>query len=81
MIEKEVNKYILYGLAVAMWILPAVTFDTNNIPDLNVISEGSTSPKEFKMAKQLTSEYHSRIKDLLLEFYENQWLSVDVEFQ
>lgn len=77
MIEKEVNKYILYGLAVAMWILPAVTFDTNNIPDLNVISEERTSPKEFKMDKQLTSEYHSRIKDLLLEFYENQWLSVD----
>ncbi|KAL5293109.1 hypothetical protein ACFFRR_011718 [Megaselia abdita] len=81
MIKKEVFKYILYGLAVAMWILPAVTFDSNNIPDLNVISEGNTSPKEFKMAKQLTIEYHSRIKDLLLEFYENQWFSVDVEFQ
>lgn len=75
MIEGEVYKYILYGLAVAMWILPAVTFET--IPNLDAISEKSTAPKEFKMSTLLTNEYHSRIKDLLLEFYENEWFTLE----
>lgn len=73
MIKREIHKYILYGFVVAIWILPAVTFDSNNIPNLDAISEQNTSPKEFQVTMQLTSEYHSRIKDLLLEFYENQW--------
>lgn len=74
-ITAEYYKYVLYGLAISMWILPAVTFDPNNIPNLDAISELNQSAKEIKCTQKLTPEYHSRLKDLALEFYQNGYLS------
>ncbi|XP_075161978.1 uncharacterized protein LOC142234685 isoform X2 [Haematobia irritans] len=75
-ITEEYYKHVLYGLAVCMWILPAVTFDPNNIPNLDVISEMNSSAKEIKCTQKLTPEYHIRLKDLALEFYQNGYLNV-----
>lgn len=74
-ITKEYYKHVLYGLAICMWILPAVTFDPNNIPNLDVISEMNKSAKAIKCTQKLTPEYHSRLKDLALEFYHNGYLN------
>lgn len=74
-ITKEYHKHVLYGLAICMWILPAVTFDPNNIPNLDMISEMNKSAKEIKCTQKLTPEYHSRLKDLVLEFYQNGYLN------
>ncbi|KAI8117735.1 hypothetical protein CVS40_10459 [Lucilia cuprina] len=71
----EYYKHVLYGLAISMWILPAVTFDPNNIPNLDMISEMNKSAKEIKCTQKLTPEYHSRLKDLALEFYQNGYLN------
>lgn len=79
-IKNEFRKYILYGLTVALWIVPAVTFDINNIPDLNTICEESPT-KEIKVDIMLTKEYHYRIKDLFLEFEKNGWLPNDVKIE
>lgn len=70
-ITKEFTAHALYGLAVSMWVLPAVTFDPNNIPNLDAISEAVPNANEIKVTQKLTEEYHSRIKDLALEFHQN----------
>ncbi|XP_065360674.1 uncharacterized protein LOC135954430 [Calliphora vicina] len=74
-ITDEYYKHVLYGLAICMWILPAVTFDPDNIPNLDMISEMNKSAKEIKCTQKLTPEYHSRLKDLALEFYQNGYLN------
>ncbi|XP_037934810.1 uncharacterized protein LOC119669103 [Teleopsis dalmanni] len=74
-ITEEYYKYVLYGLAIAMWVLPAITFDPNNLPNLDTISQMNTSAKDIKCTQILTHEYHSRVKDLALEFYQNGYLN------
>ncbi|XP_061392000.1 uncharacterized protein LOC133327499 [Musca vetustissima] len=74
-ITNEYYKHVLYGLAICMWILPAVTFDPDNIPNLDAISEMNSSAKEIKCTQKLTPEYHSRLRDLALEFYQNGYLN------
>ncbi|KAM7359143.1 uncharacterized protein ACRADG_003843 isoform 1-T1 [Cochliomyia hominivorax] len=78
-ITEEYYKHVLYGLAICMWILPAVTFDPKNIPNLDAISEMNKSSKEIKCTQKLTPEYHSRLKDLALEFYQNGYLSSNLK--
>lgn len=73
-ITKDFQDKVLYGLAVAMWILPAVTFDGSNLPNLDLLSENNQHGKELKCTQKLTPEYHCRIKELVLEFYENGFL-------
>uniref|UniRef100_A0A1I8P5Y5 CHK kinase-like domain-containing protein n=2 Tax=Stomoxys calcitrans TaxID=35570 RepID=A0A1I8P5Y5_STOCA len=77
-ITEEYYKHVLYGLAVCMWILPAVTFDPNNIPNLDAISEMNSSAKKIKCTQKLTPEYHSRLKDLALEFYQNGYFNLSL---
>lgn len=74
-ITQEYFEHVLYGLAISMWILPAVTFDPNNIPNLDQISETIPNAKEIKCTQKLTQEYHSRVKDLAMEFYQNGYLN------
>lgn len=73
-VVKDFKGKILYGLAVSMWILPAVTFDPNNIPNLDNVTDENTSTKDFNVENKLTPEYHARIKETALEFYQNGYL-------
>ncbi|XP_002028025.2 uncharacterized protein LOC6602998 isoform X1 [Drosophila persimilis] len=70
----EYVRQVHYGLAIGMWILPAVTFDPNNLPNLDVMSEQNLTGKEIKCTQTLTSEYHLRIRELVMEFYERGYL-------
>ncbi|XP_030372303.1 uncharacterized protein LOC115622497 [Scaptodrosophila lebanonensis] len=77
-LSAEYVRHVHYGLAICMWILPAVTFDPDNIPNLDVISElNLNGAKEIKCTQKLTQEYHVRIRELVLEFYEHGYLSVE----
>lgn len=68
-IKQEIKEKHLYGLAIAAWILPAVTFDPQNIPNLDLLSEtASRDGRELKCTQKLTPEYHTRIKEIMLEF-------------
>lgn len=78
-IIKEFTGHALYGLAVSMWVLPAVTFDPNNIPNLDAISEALPNANEIKVTQKLTQEYHTRIKDLALEFHHNGYFDTWLE--
>ncbi|XP_034111313.1 uncharacterized protein LOC117572550 [Drosophila albomicans] len=73
-LSEEYVRHVHYGLAISMWILPAVTFDANNIPDLDEISEQNLTGKEINCTQKLTPEYHVRIRELALEFYEHGYL-------
>lgn len=75
-LSEEYVRHVHYGLAISMWILPAVTFDANNIPDLDEISELNLTGKEINCTQKLTPEYHLRIRELALEFYEHGYLGV-----
>ncbi|CAD7006679.1 unnamed protein product [Ceratitis capitata] len=78
-IIKEFSAHALYGLAVSMWVLPAVTFDPNNIPNLDAISEAIPKANKIKVTQKLTEEYHTRIKDLALEFHQNGYFGTWLE--
>ncbi|XP_068148888.1 uncharacterized protein [Drosophila tropicalis] len=73
-LSAEYVRQVHYGLAICMWILPAVTFDPNNLPNLDVISELNRNGKEIKCTLKLTPEYHLRIRELAMEFYEHGYL-------
>ncbi|KAM8709982.1 hypothetical protein ACLKA7_016737 [Drosophila subpalustris] len=75
-LSEEYVRHVHYGLAISMWILPAVTFDVNNIPDLDEISEQNLNGKEINCTQKLTPEYHLRIRELALEFYEHGYLGM-----
>lgn len=74
-ITKEFKAKVLYGLAIGVWVLPAITFDVNNLPNLDLLSETNQHGKELKCTQKLTPEYHSQIRDLALEFYQNGFLN------
>ncbi|XP_017109951.2 uncharacterized protein [Drosophila bipectinata] len=76
-LSAEYVRQVHYGLAIGMWILPAVTFDTNNLPNLDVISEQNLCGKEIKCTQMLTAEYHLRIRELVMEFYDLGYLHVE----
>ena len=75
-IRKQFRKHILYGLGVSMWLLPAVTFHPDKIPDLDSVqlSDFSNSTQEKAMTLMQTPEYHSRMKHLILEFQSKGYL-------
>ncbi|KAH8286214.1 hypothetical protein KR054_004656 [Drosophila jambulina] len=77
-LSAEYVRQVHYGLAIGMWILPAVTFDPNNLPNLDVMSElNLTGKEEIKCTQTLTSEYHLRVRELVMEFYELGYLHME----
>ncbi|XP_020816910.1 uncharacterized protein LOC110190651 [Drosophila serrata] len=77
-LSAEYVRQVHYGLAIGMWILPAVTFDPNNLPNLDVMSElNLTGKEEIKCTQTLTSEYHLRVRELVMEFYDLGYLHMD----
>lgn len=65
-IKNEFALRSLYGLGTAIWIMPAITFDS-----LSSILGSIVDQDEHNeiMMQQQPKEYHSRIKDIVSEFY------------
>lgn len=77
-LRAEYKARILYGLGVAMWLLPAVTFHPDHIPDLDSVTMNDfTRNHEKTIAQMLSPDYHSRMRDTVLEFYQNGYLTED----
>lgn len=76
-IKMQYVEKVLYGLGIAMWLLPAVTFHPGQIPDLDVmtLSDFKDSKVEKAITQMQTPEYHIRMKDVVLEFYQNGYLN------
>ncbi|KXJ72219.1 hypothetical protein RP20_CCG018573 [Aedes albopictus] len=59
-----------------MWLLPAVTFHPDHIPDLDQVTmnDFKTKNHEKTIAQMLSADYHTRMKDTVLEFYRKGFL-------
>uniref|UniRef100_A0A336M2G9 CSON010766 protein n=1 Tax=Culicoides sonorensis TaxID=179676 RepID=A0A336M2G9_CULSO len=59
-LKREYEKSGIFGLGIALWLLPMITFDPNFLPNLNCKSFGKVSLKS-----QLTSEYKIKLIEIL----------------
>lgn len=80
-INKELDKKCMYALGMTMWLLPAVTFHPNNTPDLDSVEmeDFITDTQEKNMTEMQTNEYHERIKDVVLEFYDKKYFKLSYD--
>lgn len=77
-IMEEIKQRALYGLATALWILPAVTF-VHHLTDIDsLLSSIMDKAAHDEILSQMQSEeYHIRVKDIVEEFYARGYLSFD----
>lgn len=54
-----------------MWLLPAVTFHPDKIVDLDAVTmdDFTSDSQEKTMTQMQTPEYHTRMKETVMEFY------------
>lgn len=80
-IKQELDKKWMYALGMAMWLLPAITFHPNNTPDLDSVEMDDflTDTQEKNMTEMQTAEYHERIKDVVLEFYDKKYFKLSYD--
>uniref|UniRef100_A0A182J6T0 CHK domain-containing protein n=1 Tax=Anopheles atroparvus TaxID=41427 RepID=A0A182J6T0_ANOAO len=71
-LRTEYDRCLPYGLGIAMWLLPAVTFNPNQILDLDevTINDFKTNNHEKKIAQMVSVDYHTRMRDIALELYD-----------
>lgn len=69
--RNELRAKALYGLGICMWLMPAVTFSSDNLVDLDTVTmDDFTSDNQGKaVTKKQTPEYHARMRDTVMEFY------------
>uniref|UniRef100_A0A182NMV6 CHK domain-containing protein n=1 Tax=Anopheles dirus TaxID=7168 RepID=A0A182NMV6_9DIPT len=71
-LRAEYDRCLPYGLGIAMWLLPAVTFNPDQIPDLDAvtINDFKTKNHEKKIAQMVSVDYHTRMRDIALEMHD-----------
>lgn len=71
LIRSELRERSVYGLGICMWLLPAVTFHADKIVDLDTVTidDFKSDNQEKTMTQMQTPEYHSRMKETVMEFY------------
>lgn len=83
-LRRELRSKIMYGLGISMWLLPAVTFHHDGIPDLNTmtLSDIANESEENVIVQMQTPEYHTRIREVVTEFYDDGYFSgvMDTDF-
>lgn len=77
-VRRQCKENILYGLGISMWLMPAVTFASNMIPDLNNVkyADFENKTQQQVMTSMQTPEYHQRMKAIVVEYYERGLLDV-----
>uniref|UniRef100_A0A182VYD7 CHK domain-containing protein n=1 Tax=Anopheles minimus TaxID=112268 RepID=A0A182VYD7_9DIPT len=71
-LRAEYDRCLPYGMGIAMWLLPAVTFNPDQIPDLDAvtINDFKTKKHDKRIAQMVSVNYHTRMRDIVLEMYE-----------
>lgn len=71
-IRSELRMRSMYGLGICMWLLPAVTFHPDKIVDLDsvTIDDFKSGNQEETMTQTQTPEYHARMQETVMEFYQ-----------
>lgn len=70
-IRQELEQRAMYGLGICMWLLPAVTFHPDNVIDLDQVTMDDLTNEnhEKTLTSMQTPEYHTRMRDTIMEFY------------
>lgn len=70
-IRSELRDRSMYGLGICFWLLPAVTFHPDKIVDLDAITldDFKSDNQEKTMIQTQTPEYHTRMRETVMEFY------------
>lgn len=70
-IRHELKQRSMYGLGICMWLLPAVTFHPDNVIDLDTVTldDFNSDNQEKTLTSMQTPEYHTRMRDTIMEFY------------
>lgn len=76
-IRRQMQEKALYGLGICMWLMPAVTFHPDKIPDLDAVSlsDFENSNQADAMTQMQTPEYHTRMKETVMEFMNRGYLN------
>lgn len=76
-IIKEFKKNALYGIGTTIWLLPAVTFHPDRTPDLDSVkfNDFTNCTHELNVIQLHTPEYHKRLKEVFMEYYERGFLN------
>ncbi|XP_041788689.1 uncharacterized protein LOC121603672 isoform X1 [Anopheles merus] len=71
-LRAEYDRCLPYGLGIAMWLLPAVTFNPDKIPDLDAVTiqDFKTKKHDKRIAQIVSNDYHTRMRDIVLEMYD-----------
>ena len=75
-ILQEFRSKILYGLGTSLCLLPAISFDADNIPDLNdvTLQDFNSGSHTSLIVNRHTEFYHKRLRDIVFEFHEMGFL-------
>lgn len=70
-IKQEICIRSMYALGICMWLMPAVTFDPDNVLNLDSITMDDflSENQEKTLTSMQTPEYHRRMKETVLEFF------------
>lgn len=71
-IKNEFALRSLYGLGMASWVMPAVTFVSLSSILGSIVDQRNSNDEILTL--QQPKEYHSRIKEIVLEFYTRGFL-------
>lgn len=69
-LEDELEKHRIYGFLNALWLLPAVHADADNVPDLETITKDDLFSQETldSLISHQTPTYRQSIRDLVQEY-------------
>lgn len=69
-VRRQCRAKMLYGFGMCMWLMPAITFHADMIPNLNdvTLADFQDDTQQKVMMKMQTPEYHTRISETILEF-------------
>jgi hypothetical protein len=73
-IKDQMSKHSIFGLGMALWLMPAITFEPNINVDSLMSSILNTNDHDKIIASLQSNDYHIRIKEVLCEFESHGYL-------
>jgi hypothetical protein len=75
-IKQEIERRSLFGLGMALWFLPAITF-VANVKDIDSLlnSLNDSDKHDEIMASMKSHEYHIRVRDIMRDFKQRGYLN------
>lgn len=74
-LQEQWKTYSKFGLGMAFLVVNVMLMDNNELPDVTTKEQtGEDFIKSFQANSGKDAQYIARMKDIILHFYENEWL-------